>query len=158
MATVNLIHGQNHGILAGAGKYLWPAFLGDQATAPDEEVFYGIDDYTNYEFMDRYQPFPDNPAKSGLGLDAFVRILQFNNPMAEDIIFMVYQITNASEKDLGKVYFGMFGDPHVGGSADYTDDRAFFIPPKGQLAESFNQRARSMVYAWDADFKGMGGC
>ncbi len=141
----------------GAGKYLWPAFLGDMATAPDEEVFYAIDDFTNYEFIDRYQPFPSDPTKGGLGLEATVRILQFNNPMAEDIIFMIYQVTNASEKDLDKVYFGMFGDPHVGGATDYNDDRAFFIPPKGPLAESFNQRARSMVYAWDADFRGMGG-
>ncbi len=141
----------------GAGKYLWPAFLGDMATAPDEEVFYAIDDFTNYEFIDRYQPFPSDPTKGGLGIEATVRILQFNNPMAEDIIFMVYQVTNASEKDLDKVYFGMFGDPHVGGAFDYNDDRAFFIPPKGPLAESFNQRARSMVYAWDADFKGTGG-
>ncbi len=141
----------------GAGKYLWPAFLGDMATAPDEEVFYAIDDFTNYEFIDRYQPFPSDPTKGGLGIEATVRILQFNNPMAEDIIFMIYQVTNASEKDLNKVYFGMFGDPHVGGATDYADDRAFFIPPKGPLAESFNQRARSMVYAWDADFKGMGG-
>ncbi|MBU2491271.1 MAG: hypothetical protein KJ571_01500 [Bacteroidetes bacterium] len=141
----------------GAGKYLWPAFLGDMATAPDEEVFYAIDDYTNYEFIDRYQPFPSDLSKGGLGLEATVRILQFNNPLAEDIIFMVYQITNASEKDLEKVYVGMFGDPHVGGAADYNDDRAFFIPPSGPLAESYDQRARSMVYAWDADFKGSGG-
>ncbi len=141
----------------GAGKYLWPAFLGDMATAPDEEVFYAIDDFTNYEFIDRYQPFPNDPTKGGLGLEATVRILQFNNPMAEDIIFMVYQVTNTSEKDLDKIFFGMFGDPHVGGSSDYNDDRAFFIPPKGPLAESYNQRARSMVYAWDADFKGIGG-
>ena len=142
---------------SGAGKYLWPAFLGDQATAPDEEVFYGVDDYTNYEFIDRYQPFPNDLTKAGLGLDATVRLLQFNNPLAEDIIFMVYQVTNASEKDLNRLYFGMFGDPHVGGSSDYADDRAFFIPPKGELADAYNQRARSMVYAWDADFKGVGG-
>ena len=141
----------------GAGKYLWPAFLGDQATAPDEEVFYAIDDFTNYEFIDRYQPFPSDLTKGGLGIEATVRILQFNNPMAEDIIFMVYQVTNTSEKDLDKVYFGMFGDPHVGGSSDYTDDRAYFIPPSGIFADPFPQRARSMVYAWDADFKGMGG-
>lgn len=142
----------------GAGKYLWPAFLGDMATAPDEEVFYAIDDFTNYEFIDRYQPFPSDPTKGGLGLEATVRILQFNNPMAEDIIFMVYQVTNASEKDLDKVYFGMFGDPHVGGSSDYQDDRAFFIPPIiPPNFPSFDQRARSMVYAWDEDFKGMGG-
>lgn len=142
---------------AGAGKYLWPAFLGDMATAPDEEVFYGIDDYTNYEFIDRYQPFPSDHTKGGLGLEATVRLLQFNNPMAEDIIFMVYQITNASEKDLDKVYVGMIGDPHVGGSTDYIDDRSFFIPPAGLLADPYDQRARSMVYSWDADNKGMGG-
>lgn len=142
----------------GAGKYLWPAFLGDMATAPDEEVYYAIDDFTNYEFIDRYQPFPSDPTKGGLGLEATVRILQFNNPMAEDIIFMVYQVTNASEKDLDKVYFGMFGDPHVGGASDYSDDRAFFIPPIiPPNFPSFDQRARSMVYAWDEDFKGMGG-
>ena len=142
---------------AGSGKYLWPAFLGDMATAPDEEVYYAVDDYTNYEFIDRYQPFPSDLTKGGLGLFTTVRVLQFNNPMAEDIIFMVYQVTNTSEKDLDKVYFGMFGDPHVGGATDYNDDRAFFIPPTGELAESYDQRARSMVYAWDADFKGMGG-
>lgn len=145
---------------AGAGKYLWPAFLGDMATAPDEEVFYGIDDYTNYEFIDRYQPFPSDHTKGGLGLEATVRLLQFNNPMAEDIIFMVYQITNASEKDLDKVYVGMIGDPHVGGSTDYIDDRSFFIPPiippNFPFPVDFNQRARSMVYSWDADKHGMG--
>ncbi|MCJ7554350.1 MAG: hypothetical protein MUO34_10755 [Ignavibacteriaceae bacterium] len=141
----------------GAGKYLWPAFLGDMATAPDEEVYYFVDDFTNYEFIDRYQPFPGDLTKGGLGLESSVRILQFNNPMAEDIIFMVYQITNASEKDLDKVYFGMFGDPHVGGGSDYLDDRAYFIPPKGPLADPFDQRARSMVYAYDGDFRGMGG-
>lgn len=117
------------------------------ATAPDEEVFYAIDDYTNYEFIDRYQPFPSDPTKGGLGLEVTVRILQFNNPMAEDIIFMVYQVTNASEKDLDKVYFGMYGDPHVGGSTDYNDDRAFFVPPiLPPNFPSFDQRARSMVY------------
>ncbi|MBI9070742.1 MAG: hypothetical protein JEY94_04050 [Melioribacteraceae bacterium] len=142
---------------AGAGKYLWPAFLGDMSTAPDEEVYYGIDDYTNYEFQGRYDPFPSDLEKGGLGLQSLVRILQFNNPLAEDIIFMIYQMTNTSEKNLDKLYMGMFGDPHVGGGSDYSDDKAFFIPPKGDLAESYDQRARSMVYAWDDDFKGHGG-
>ncbi len=101
-----------------------------------------IDDFTNYEFIDRYQPFPNDLTKGGLGLEATVRILQFNNPMAEDIIFMVYQVTNTSEKDLDKVYFGMFGDPHVGGATDYADDRAYFIPPSGPLADVYRSRAQ----------------
>ncbi len=141
----------------GAGTYLWPAFLGDASTAPDEEVYYAIDDYTNYEFIDKYQPFDNDFTRAGLGLDADVRILQFNNPLAEDLIFSVYQMTNASDKDLGNLYMGMFGDPHVGGSTDYGDDNAKFIPPKGALADIYDQRERSMVFAWDDDQKGAGG-
>ena len=141
----------------GAGAYLWPAFLGDASTAPDEEVFYAIDDYTNYEFVDQYMPFDGDPTRAGLGLDADVRILQFNNPLAEDLIFMVYQMTNASDKDLSNFYMGMYGDPHIGGPADYQDDLAFFIPPTGDLAEEFNQRERSMVFGWDNNNKGDGG-
>jgi len=141
----------------GAGKYLWPAFLGDASTAPDEEVYFAIDDYTNYEFSSQYSPFNDDPIKAGLGLDSEVRILQFNNPLAEDLIFSVYQMTNASDKDLDNFYMGMFGDPHIGGVGDTGDDMAFFIPPTGDLAENFDQRARSMVYGWDQDFKGRGG-
>ncbi len=141
----------------GAGTYLWPAFLGDASTAPDEEVFYAIDDYTNYEFISDYQPFDGDMTKGGLGLDCDVRILQFNNPLAEDIIFMVYKMTNASDKDLSNFYMGMFGDPHIGGVGDVNDDMAFFIPPSGELADNFDQRARSMVYGWDQDFKGRGG-
>lgn len=140
----------------GAGKYVWPAFLGDQATAPDEEVYYVMDDYTNLQ-QDGYYPFLNDSTKRGMGLDCEVRMFQFNNPLAENILFLVYQITNASDKKINKIYFGMHGDPHVGGSSDYSDDQAFFIPPAGSLADPYPQRARNMVYAWDADMKGIGG-
>ena len=141
----------------GAGKYIWPAFLGDQATAPDEEVFYVVDDYTNAEFP--YYPFPSDRTKRGIGLDMQVRVIQFNNPLAEDIMFLVYSITNASEKDINRAYFGMHGDPHVGGPSDYGDDKAGFIDPSGFSLQDgqFPQRARNMVYSWDEDMKGAGG-
>lgn len=143
----------------GAGKYLWPAFLGDQATAPDEEAYFVMDDFTNQEFVGPfpYYPVPSDPTIRGLGLNSEVRVLQFNNPLAEDIMFLVYEMTNASEKDLPLVYFGMHGDPHVGGPSNFSDDRAFFIPPTGNLADPYPQRARSMVYAWDEDRLGDGG-
>lgn len=141
----------------GAGKYLWPAFLGDASTAPDEEVYFAIDDLSNYEFINQYQPFNNDLSRGGLGLDADVRMLQFNNPLAEDLIFSVYQMTNASDKDVSNFYMGMFGDPHIGGVGDVGDDMAFFVPPTGALADNFDQRARSMVYGWDLDFKGRGG-
>lgn len=142
----------------GAGKYIWPAFLGDEATAPDEEVYYVVDDFQNAEYPE-YSPFLNDTTKKGLGLDMEVRVLQFNNGLAEDIMFLVYKVTNASDKELSKLYFGMHGDPHVGGSSDYSDDRADFIGNDGNTVtgpQNISQKARSMVYCWDEDNKGIG--
>lgn len=141
----------------GASKYIWPAFLGDQATAPDEEVYFVIDDFTNAEFP--YTPSPSNPNIRGLGVDMEFRVIQFNNPLAEDIMFLVNQVTNASEKDLPRLYFGYHGDPHVGGPSNYADDMSGFIDPFGNSLQLTNvpQRARNMVYSWDEDGKGDGG-
>jgi hypothetical protein len=137
------------------GRYVWPAFLGNDASTPDEEAYFVVDDYTNVKYP--YYPFPGDSTKRGLGLDMEVRFFQFNNPLAEDIIFLVYRVTNRSSKTINRVWFGMYGDPHVGGSTDFGDDLAFFIPPRGPLADPYPQRARSMVYAWDPDGKGAGG-
>jgi len=133
-------------------RYVWPAFLGDDNTTPDEEVFYVLDDYSNAEFP--YYPFPDDHTKRGLGLDVQVRIFQFNNELAEDIIFLVYTITNLSPKNLDKVWLGMFGDPHVGGIGDYTDDYADFI---SKYDENYPYKARNMLYAFDEPPIGDGG-
>lgn len=139
------------------GDYLWPAFLGDAATAPDEEVYYVVDDYTNAEFD--YYPFNNDTTKRGLGLDMDVRVLQFNNPLAEDIMFLVYQITNASDKAINRSYFGMHGDPHVGGKDNWNDDLSGFLDAFGNSLQITNapQRARNMVYSWDEDMTGDGG-
>ena len=137
------------------GRYVWPAFLGNDATSPDEEAYFVVDDYSNAKY--EYYPFPGDTAKRGLGLDMECRFFQFNNPLAEDIIFLVYRVTNKSPKTINDVYFGMYGDPHIGGANDFGDDLAYFIPPKGELADPFPQRARSMVYAWDEDGAGDGG-
>jgi len=77
-----------------------------------------------------------------------VRIFQFNNPLAEDIIFLVYTITNISPKPLDKLFLGMFGDPHVGGPGDFADDNAGFI---SAFNEEFPYNTRNMLYAWDND-------
>jgi hypothetical protein len=134
------------------GRHVWPAFLGDDATAPDEEVFYVMDDYSNAELP--YYPFPNDSLKRGLGLELQVRIFQFNNPLAEDLIFLVYTITNTSPKTLDKVYLGMFGDPHIGGPNDFADDNGSFI---SAFNESFPFNTRNMLYAFDEDGLGDGG-
>lgn len=131
------------------GRYVWPAFLGDDATTPDEEVFYILDDFANAEF--RYFPDPDDTTKRGLGLEIQIRIFQFNNALAEDIIFLVYTVTNVGKKPLNRIYLGMFGDPHVGGPNDFADDNANFI---SKFDESFPFKARNMLYAFDEDGRG----
>ncbi|MGH1362455.1 MAG: hypothetical protein ACRBF0_02795 [Calditrichia bacterium] len=134
------------------GRYVWPAFLGDDATTPDEEVYYVMDDWDNAEFA--YSPSPGDPTIKGLGLELQVRIFQFNNPLAEDMMFLVYTVTNTSEKRLDKVFLGMYGDPHVGGPNDFSDDSGGFI---SAFNEDFDLSQRNMLYAFDEDGSGGGG-
>ena len=118
-------------------QYLWPGALRQGASNADKETLYFMNDYNNSEFS--YWPFPSDSTKRGLGLEVEVRLYQWANPLAEDVIFLIYKITNKSEKDLDKVIFGMWGDPHVGGPRDWPDDWAFYD-------ENLN-----MVFAWDDD-------
>lgn len=145
------------------GEYVYPSFLGGNATVPDEEVYYVVDDSTDKEFD--YFPIPSIPEHGGLGLDLEVRAMQFANPLAEDIIFLVYTAEmDLRAKKIDRVYFGMFGDPHIGGPNNYSDDAASFIPAKAIGIPAFDnllivdgrtvtQRARNMVYSWDPDAK-----
>ncbi len=118
-------------------QYLWPGALRQGASNADKETIYFMNDYNNSEFS--YWPFPSDSTKRGLGLEVEVRLYQWANPLAEDVIFLIYKITNKSEKDLDRVIFGMWGDPHVGGPNDWPDDWAFYD-------ENLN-----MVFAWDDD-------
>ncbi len=119
------------------GKYVWPGALRQGASNADEEAFFVCDDRRNKEFT--YYPFPDDSTRKGLGLEMEFRYYQWANPLAEDIIFLIYKVTNKSEKDLHEVMFGMWGDPHVGGPSNYNDDLSFF------------DQDLNMVYCWDED-------
>lgn len=118
-------------------KYVWPGALRQGASNADQEVFFVVDDRFNREF--EYFPFPSDSSQRGLGIEIEFRYYQWSNPLAEDIIFLVYRVTNKSAKDLNNVFFGMWGDPHIGGPDNYQDDLAFF------------DTNINMVYAWDAD-------
>jgi hypothetical protein len=118
-------------------RYVWPGALKQGASNADKEALYFMNDYTNREFA--YYPFPDDSTKRGLGLEVEVRLYQWVNPLSEDAIFLIYKITNKSDKDLEKVVFGMWGDPHIGGPDNWPDDLAFF------------DKDLNMVFAWDDD-------
>lgn len=145
------------------GEYIYPSFLGGNSSVPDEEVYYVVDDSTDAEFD--YYPFAANTSRRGLGINLEVRSFQFANPLAEDIIFLVYTAENdVKAKGLPKVFFGMFGDPHIGGPNNFADDAASFIPSRAIGKPAFDnllivdgkttsQLSRNIVYSWDPDGK-----
>ena len=118
-------------------SYEWPGALRQGSSNSDMESFFVVDDRMNKEF--EYYPFPSDSSRRGLGLEIEMRYYQWSNPLAEDIIFLIYKVTNISEKNLDDVTFGMWGDPHIGGPYNWQDDLSFF------------DRENNIVYAWDAD-------
>jgi len=135
--SVPLSHKPEHGILLGkAGLGHIRPMLQQQI----KSMYYVMDDRFNTEFP--IHAFPAADSIGGLGLRVKVRAYQWSNPLANDAMFFVYEITNTSENDYEKVVFGMFGDPHIGGSNDYSDDMAWF------------DKEINMVYGYDGDDKG----
>ncbi|MEE8335606.1 MAG: hypothetical protein V3S48_04130, partial [Candidatus Neomarinimicrobiota bacterium] len=124
---------------ANLKRNVWPGALRQGSSNADMESFFVVDDRANQEF--EYYPFPADSSRKGLGIEIECRYYQWSNPLAEDIIFLIFRVTNKSEKDLEEVSFGMWGDPHIGGPSNWQDDLSFFD-------EDLN-----MVYAWDEDGK-----
>jgi hypothetical protein len=129
----------------------WPGTYKAGVSSADQSIYYEMDDRYNLEFYPAFKPFrPEDVAPGdsirmtygGCGLSVVVRAYQWSNPEASDVVFFVYEITNESQNDYEKVVFGMFGDPHIGGSNDYSDDMAYF---DNQL---------NMVYGYDGDNRG----
>lgn len=141
-----------------SGKYVWPGYLSQDVLSSDLEVFWAMDDRFNTEFP--YYPFPNDSTRKGIGVQVDGRAFQWSNALAENTIFFVYTITNTSQKGLDSVFFGIYGDPDLGGgSPENTDDNGFFIPPYDTLGrvDEIPVYSRSLVYFWDPDMKGARG-
>jgi hypothetical protein len=144
------------------GEYVWPGYLAQGATNADLEVFWGMDDRDNKEF--NYYPFLNDTTRKGIGVQIDGRAFQWSNSLAANAVFVVYSITNVSDKDLDSVFFGIYGDPDLGyaggGGNENKDDNGYFIPPysiPGNNVDNIPVYARSMVYFWDPDMTGSGG-
>ncbi|MCH8070035.1 MAG: hypothetical protein IID16_12335 [Candidatus Marinimicrobia bacterium] len=104
-----------------------------------QESYYLMDDHENDEF--EYYPFEDSLSmrpwpygKRGLGVTVEVRQYQWNAPMAEDILIVIYDIINYG-KPISKAVVGMYAEPDIGGHA-HSDEADF-----DQLDD--------ITYAWD---------
>ncbi len=143
---------------ATLGKYVWPGYLSQNATNAELEVYWAMDDRDNTEFD--YYPYNSDTTKKGIGVQIDGRAFQWSNALAENSIFFVYTITNVSDHDLDSVFFGIYGDPDVGGASPYnTNNLGFFIPPYAAdgSVDNIPVYARSLVYFWNTQGVGQKG-
>lgn len=104
------------------------------APVSDQESYYVMVDWNNTESA--YYPFPEDSSKGGLGLHVKVRTYQWSDPLAEDILIAIYDITNTSPHLLNDVVFGMYVDADVAGALnDYIS-----FDPSGDI---------NITYQWD---------
>jgi len=132
--------------------YMWPGEYGQGITTADQESYYVMDDFyikshntywpqqgwsDSLRDDEFYPAFPIDTVRGGLGLQVESRGYQWIATRAQNVIFFVYELKNVGADTLDNMYFGMYGDPHVGGASDYNDDDAYF--------DTFID----IVYGWD---------
>ncbi len=107
----------------------WNGFFGRDIFNADLESYYWADDHPDKEMQLRYPFFnPDttNTSRDGLGLAVKVRALQWTQFLAQDALFMIYEVTNTGTTTFPRVAVGMTAGTLVGGDGDSQDDLAFF--------------------------------
>ena len=98
----------------------WNGFFGNNIFNADQEAMYYIDDVWNSEF--KFYPYNDEGdtlRRRGLGIQMAARYFQWSHPLAKDILFYYFDISNAGNFDYKldefPIYFGGFGDIGPGG-------------------------------------------
>ncbi|MDZ7269467.1 MAG: hypothetical protein ONB48_18790 [candidate division KSB1 bacterium] len=118
----------------------WNGYFGLNQINADQEVLYVMDDSWNKEFQ--FYPFRDRPDWRGLGMQIETRLFQWAHPLAKDILFIHYQVSNIGEHTYNitdsKIFFGGYADIGPGGRGT-TDDNAAF------------RKELNLVYGWDND-------
>ena len=127
----------------------WDGFFGKGVFNADLEGFYVIDDLSDAEYLINpttgapysaygvFQPRPSDPTAGGLGIQTKVRIFQWANVLSEDLMFLLYRITNIGDYDHQRLYFAQAQDYGLG--AEEGDESAAFDP------------LIDVAYGWDQD-------
>ncbi len=118
----------------------WNGYFGLQQFNADQEGYYLMDDIWNREY--KYYPSLTDTTVRGLGLQVEVRGFQWVHPLAQNVIFFHWQVTNIGDHTYDPVsspiFFGGYSDIQPGGQGTIDDDSWF-------------NKAKDMVYAWDHD-------
>ncbi|MBW7889144.1 MAG: hypothetical protein H3C35_12425, partial [Bacteroidetes bacterium] len=119
----------------------WNGYFGKRASA-NQESYFVMDDNNDLRFNYAgnntvngigvaFKPDSLNPSRNGLGLSVSVRGMQWNQTLAQDNIFWLYEITNHGTTTYNRAVFGMLVGTYVGvtGNTDfkeYDDDWSFY--------------------------------
>ena len=124
----------------------WNGYFGKDVFSADQESFYVMDDNNDEEYNYRsntagrwlgfpgyqFKPDANDQTRNGLGLEVRVRGMQWQQFLASDVIFWLYEVTNTSTTDYSKVAFGMVCGTYLGvtgtddSHGEYDDDWSFF--------------------------------
>ncbi len=114
----------------------WNGYFGKRFNA-DQEAYYVMDDVWN----DRYPFYPNmtDTTRRGLGFQVETRCFQWANPLAQDDIFMHFQVANTGthsySESVDSLFFGIYGDINIGGIGMVNDVAAY-------------DSTSRMVYGW----------
>jgi len=124
------------------GNVEWNGFFGRGQLNADQESYFMMDD-NNDDKMFRtigFLPDANDPTRKGQALRVTGRGLQWNNFLAQDVIFWLYEIHNIGTETYDQTVFGTLVGTYVGGDGDeWNDDASFF-----DIRES-------ITYSWDFD-------
>lgn len=119
------------------GNAVWNGYFGRGRTNADQESYFVMDDDSDEDFD--FYPDAADSNRRGLGLRVAVRGFQWVHVLAEDVIFLHYEITNISTMNYDSVYFGMYFDTGIGGDGDSDDDQTDY------------DILQDITYVWDGD-------
>lgn len=124
---------------------VWPGLYKTGEIVANQEAYFKMDNYWDDEFNENFYPIKSDSTITGLGIEVAVRLLQFNSLGLEDVFFRVYDITNNSDYNYAKVFFGNVTGTLMGGDGDSSDDLADVDDSTG------------IIYSWDSDGIGNNG-
>lgn len=127
----------------------WNGFFGKGVFNADLESYYVMDDHSDQEYaidpltqrpnseFGVFYPSPSDSTIGGFGVLNQVRIFQWANVLAEDIMFILYRFFNRSETNHDRLYFTQIMDYGLGN--EEGDEIGAYDPQQ------------DVAYGWDQD-------
>jgi hypothetical protein len=136
----------------GTGRADWNGYFGRGVTNADYESYFWMDDHNDRKLQDglrfrdyNFRPDSTDFTRGGMGIGVKVRGMQWSHLLAQDALFMLYEVTNASTTTYPRVAVGAVVGGEVGGPGTGQRDMAFF------------DQANDIAYSWDFTGRGNDG-